>query len=56
MAASEISEGLWPYVLATLLTGKAHQAYATIQTHLADDYSKVKSVFLKLYGVNIEAY
>ena len=41
MAASEIPEGRWPYILAPLLTGKAQQAYASIQTYLADDYSEV---------------
>ena len=56
MAASEIPEGRWPYILAPLLTGKAQQAYASIQTYLADDYSEVKSAILKRYGVNIEAY
>ena len=30
MAASEIAVACWPYILATLLTGKAQQAYATI--------------------------
>ena len=42
MAATEIPVGRWPYILAPLLTGKAQQAYATIQTYLADDYSEVK--------------
>ena len=56
MAANRIPVGCWPYILAPLLTGKAQQAYATIQTHLADDYSEVKSAAIKCYGVNIEAY
>ena len=56
MATSQIPVGCGPYIVAPLLAGKAQQAYATIQTHLADDYSEVKSAILKCYVVSIEVY
>ena len=50
MAANEIPVDRWPYILVPLLTVKAQQAYATIQTHLVDDYSEVKSAIQTLWG------
>ena len=55
-ASSEIAIACLPFIVEPLLIGKAQQAYATIQIHLADDYSGVKSLILKRYEVNIEAY
>ena len=56
MAAQEISEERWPFMLAPQLTGKAQQAYAAMSAASAADYRDLKEAILLRYDINGETY
>ena len=47
MAVYEVPENRWPYKLAPMLTGKAQQAYAAMESARASDYAEMKTAILR---------
>ena len=56
MTAYEVEANRWAYKLAPQLTGKAQQAYASLDTDDAKSYSAVKAAILRRYNINDETY
>ena len=56
MAAYEVDQKRWAYLLAPKLAGKAQQAYMALDNTEAGDYDVIKKAILKRYGVNEESY
>ena len=56
MAAYEIDEARWAFLLAPKLSGRAQQAYMAVDTTDAGDYRAIKKAILQRYDVNEESY
>ena len=56
MKAYDVDPARWAYKLAPQLTGKAQQAYATLDPDEAESYASVKAVILRRYNIHEETY
>ena len=56
MEAYEVPKARWAYKLATQLTGRAQQAYATMSSEVSGDYNEVKAAILRQYDITEETY
>ena len=56
MTTYEVESNRWAYKLAPQLTGKAPQAYASLDTDDAKSYNAVKAAILCRYNINDETY
>ena len=56
MLAQDITEEWWSFIIAPQLTGKAQQAYATMNATEATEYQVMKDAILLRYDINCEAY
>ena len=56
MRAYNVAEESWPFRLAPNLTGKAQQAFATLDAEKAKVYREVKAAILRRYNVTEETY
>ncbi len=54
VAAQEIPELRWLFMLAPQLTGKVQQAYAVMSSTNAADYQGLKEAILQRYDINNE--
>jgi hypothetical protein len=56
MKAYEANKARWAFKLSLQLTGRAQQAYATLDPSGAECYSTVKAAVLRRYNINDETY
>ena len=56
MTAFRVEKKLWPFKLATQLTGKAQKAYAALDSMRATDYDSIKVAILHRYDITEETY
>ena len=52
----EIGKERWAFKLAPQLSGRAQQAYASMDSKDSSDYDKLKEVILKRYDITDESY
>ena len=51
-----MQEDWWVFKLASQLTGKAQQVYASLSTNQAAQYSEVKKAILRRFNISEETY
>ena len=56
MAAYEIDQSRWAFILAPQLTGRAQKAYMALAIDNASDYPTIKQAILKRYDINEETH
>ena len=56
MAAYEVEERRWAYIVAPQLMGKVQKAYVALEETKAGDYWALKEAILLRYDINAETY
>ena len=56
MAAYEIDQSRWAFILAPQLTGRAQKAYMALTNDDTSDYPTIKQAILKRYDINEETH